>query len=98
MWQKVCDNLCTADGFTCTVTEAEVRDNANFLAQHLKEYGYEYVTIDYEWFRPGTGQFSCCGRNPWENLVIDKYGRLLPSPDRYPSAKVKKYRLAYLRF
>ncbi|XP_065191634.1 uncharacterized protein LOC135822735 [Sycon ciliatum] len=75
------------DAFTCTVTEAEVKANADIMHDELAKYGYEYVTIDYEWFRPGTGQFSCCGRNPWQDLVVDKYGRALPSPDRYPSAK-----------
>ena len=86
-----CYNFCESyllDGFTCTVTEDEVKSNAKVMSDHLLDSGYEYVTIDYEWFRPGTGDFSCCGRNPWQDLVVDKYGRVLPSPDRYPSAKV----------
>eukprot|EP00118_Oscarella_pearsei_P000368 m.4784 g.4784 ORF g.4784 m.4784 type:complete len:651 (+) comp11277_c0_seq1:41-1993(+) len=76
------------DGYTCTVTEDEVKANADFMAKHLlTEYRYEYVVIDYEWFRPGTGQFGCCGGQPWQNLVIDDYGRLQPCPLRYPSSK-----------
>ena len=76
------------DGYTCTVSEDEVKANADFMAKNLKIISaFNYVVIDYEWFRPGTGQFGCCGSQPWENLVIDDYGRLQPCPLRYPSSK-----------
>jgi len=72
------------DGYTCTVTETEMKENALLVAKHLKSFGYDSVTVDYEWYRPGTGNFDCAGA--WADLVIDDYGRLIPSPDRYPSS------------
>eukprot|EP01119_Soliformovum_irregulare_P017748 TRINITY_DN5324_c0_g1_i1.p1 TRINITY_DN5324_c0_g1~~TRINITY_DN5324_c0_g1_i1.p1 ORF type:complete len:444 (-),score=110.57 TRINITY_DN5324_c0_g1_i1:21-1352(-) len=73
------------DAYTCTVTEDEVRQSAQHIAKYLKPSGYDYVVIDYEWYRPGTGQFECCGS--WEDLHMDAFGRLIPSPDRFPSSK-----------
>lgn len=64
-----------------------MKANAEYMQQHLSLYGYEYVVIDYEWFRPGEGQFSCCGHQSWQDLVTDVYGRLQPCPLRYPSSK-----------
>ena len=64
-----------------------MRANAVYMADKLAKYGYEYIVIDYEWFRPGTGQFACCGHQSWEKLVVDDYGRLQPCPLRFPSSK-----------
>lgn len=34
------------------VTEDIVRRNAEFMAEHLKEYGWEYVVVDIQWYEP----------------------------------------------
>jgi hypothetical protein len=64
-----------------------VKANAVYMADKLAKYGYEFIVIDYEWFRPGTGQFACCHQQPWEDLVVDDYGRLQPCPLRFPSSQ-----------
>ena len=38
------------DCFGPTVTEAEVKANADYMASHLKEYGWKYVVVDIRWY------------------------------------------------
>lgn len=74
--------------YGATVNEAEVKANADMMAIYLKDFGWEYVVIDYCWFYPNVGALN----NPPQtkdfkpNLAMDKYGRLLPALDRFPSA------------
>ncbi len=70
------------------VTEKEMRENAKMMEVQLKEYGWQYVVVDYCWFYPFPGAMN----NPpqtWDfkpGLTMDAYGRLLPSVERFPSA------------
>ncbi len=83
------------DCFGSMVTEAEVRANAAYMAEHLKKYGYDYIVVDFLWsypFQPEAkiGNYPQLklsndeGYTPW--LAMDKYGRLLPDPWRFPSS------------
>ena len=38
------------DSFGTTVTEADVKANAAWMADNLKPYGWQYVVVDMEWF------------------------------------------------
>ena len=38
------------DGYGTTVKEADVKANADWLAKHLKPFGWQYVVADMEWF------------------------------------------------
>src|ERR1700724_1480677 len=38
------------DGYGTTVKEADVKANAQWLAEHLKPFGWQYVVVDMEWF------------------------------------------------
>jgi hypothetical protein len=70
------------DCFGAAVTEAEVRANADYMAEHLLRFGWEYIVIDIAWYNPdATGFFS-----PPAAMVMDEFGRLLPTPNRFPSA------------
>ena len=62
------------DYYDTTVTETDVRANAEYMAKKLKKYGWEYVVIDIEWYIP------------FEDVVMDEYSRLQPSPVRFPSS------------
>jgi hypothetical protein len=68
-----------------TVTEEEVRANADYMAEHLKEYGWEYVVIDIRWFVENTKALGYNQKDP--RYAMDEYGRLLPAVNRFPSAK-----------
>ncbi len=70
------------DNFGGGVNEAQVLETARTVADRLERVGWQYVVIDYLWFEPVAG-----ARPPQRKpLVMDSYGRLLPAPNRFPSA------------
>jgi hypothetical protein len=80
------------NSFGAGVTEKEVLDNAGFMEAHLKSFGWQYVVIDYCWYYPYPAAINdpaqADGFQP--RLTMDKYGRLLPAVDRFPSAGKNK--------
>lgn len=72
------------DCFGTTVTEAEVLANAEFMAAHLSEFGWDTVVIDIDWSDPSARSH---GYNEDAPLEMDEYGRLVPDPIRFPSAR-----------
>jgi alpha-galactosidase len=71
------------DCYGAAVTEEEVRGNAQYMAKHLKPYGWEYVVVDIQWYEPGA--ISSAYR-PYVPLEMDAFSRLLPAVNRFPSA------------
>lgn len=71
------------DCFGAAVNETQVRENAEYIEKNLKQYGWEYVVVDIEWYQPGAETHEY---EPFSNLVMDEYGRLLPAVNRFPSA------------
>ena len=71
------------DSFGTTVTEAEVKANADYMAKNLAKHGWQYVVVDIQWseLNPQTH-----GYRPHAELAMDSYGRLMPAPKRFPSA------------
>ncbi|MDE6389550.1 MAG: glycoside hydrolase family 27 protein [Lachnospiraceae bacterium] len=75
------------DYYDTTVNEEQVKANADYMAAHLKEFGWEYVVVDIEWYCNDAGtirdQFQYI---PFGDIEMDAYGRLQPSPLRFPSS------------
>jgi len=71
------------DCYGTTVTEAEVKANADYMAKYLKPHGWQYVVVDIQWSEPNP---QTHGYRPNTTLVMDDYGRLQPAPNRFPSA------------
>jgi len=73
------------DCYAATVTEEQLLGNAEYMAKHLKAYGWEYVVCDIQWSEPTAGTTE---REyiPFAPLTMDAYGRLLPAPNRFPSS------------
>ncbi|WP_274365404.1 glycoside hydrolase family 27 protein [Paenibacillus thermotolerans] len=71
------------DCYGAAVTEAEVRGNAEYMANHLKEYGWDTVVVDIQWYEPGA---NSAYYRPFVPLEMDEYSRLLPATNRFPSA------------
>jgi len=69
--------------FGTTLTEAQARENARVMAEKLKSHGYEYFVVDIQWYEPNATGFTYRKGAP---LTLDKWGRLLPAPNRFPSA------------
>ena len=72
------------DCYGSAVTEDIYRKNAEFMAKNLKQYGWEYMVIDIEWSEPRAVNNEY---HPFTDLLMDEYGRLIPAPNRFPSAK-----------
>lgn len=73
------------DAYGDSVTEAEVRANAVALHGKLQPFGWNTVVIDYRWYDPGAPNNDPGSRAEAE-LSMDAFGRLLPAPNRFPSA------------
>lgn len=72
------------DCYGATVTEDEVKGNADYMAEHLKQFGWEYVVVDIQWSEPGAVSSAY---RPFVPLEMDEYSRLIPAVNRFPSAK-----------
>ncbi len=71
------------DCYGAAVNEEQVRANARYMAENLKEYGWEYIVVDIQWFEPGAVSHAY---NRGAELVMDEFGRLMPAVNRFPSA------------
>ncbi len=70
------------DSFGLSITEAEYKSNAEWMAKHLKPFGWQYAVVDEGWYvqNPESG-----GKPAWQ-FTLDREGRFLPAPNRFPSA------------
>lgn len=76
------------DYYDTTVNEEQVKANADFMARHLRDSGWEYVVVDIAWYSKEAGQQREKYQYvPFAKLEMDEYSRLLPDEDRFPSAK-----------
>lgn len=75
------------DYYDTTVTEADIKANADYMAKYLKPFGWEYIVVDIEWYSYDAGsrreehQYI-----PFHRVEMDEYSRLFPCPDRFPSS------------
>ena len=75
------------DYYDTTVTEEDVKRNADYMAAHMKEFGWEYIVVDIEWYAHEAGsQRDKYQYIPFWGMEMDEYGRLLPDPVRFPSS------------
>lgn len=72
------------DCFGVTVTEDEVRQNAEFVAEHLSRFGWQYVVVDLAWAAPHATNSNY--KKFGLEQHIDEYGRLIPDPVKFPSS------------
>ena len=80
--------------FGSAVHEDEVKANADYVAKNLKQYGWQYIVVDFLWSfdnppgsligNPFQMRLQDGSYVPW--LTMDKWGRLLPQPTKFPSA------------
>ena len=75
------------DYYNTEVNETQVHANAEYMASHLKEFGWEYIVIDIEWYAVGAGSQSALYQYiPFGDVMMDNYSRLIPDPARFPSS------------
>ncbi len=71
------------DCYGAAVREEEIRANAEYMANHLREYGWEYIVVDIQWYEP---EAVSSAYRPFVSLDMDEYSRLIPATNRFPSA------------
>jgi alpha-galactosidase len=73
------------DCYGPTVEEHEVKVNADYMAEHLKSFGWEYIVVDIRWFVENDKAGGYNQTDP--RYVLDEFGRYQPAVNRFPSAK-----------
>ncbi len=87
------------DAYHGAITEKQFKQCVDILAEKYLPNGYDHAVIDFCWFNPGPEGWD---PDNWKTFLIsqvwnedgtysptltmDEYGRLLPSPNRFPSA------------
>jgi alpha-galactosidase len=71
------------DCFGTSVTEEQTLANADYMAANLKSHGWQYITVDIQWYEPNAHRHTY--RNG-AKLEMDDFGRLLPAANRFPSS------------
>lgn len=72
------------DCFGAGVTEKQLKENADYMAKYLKQYGWEYIVCDIQWYEPNAKNNDYFNFTP---LNLDEYGRAIPAENRFPSSK-----------
>jgi len=73
------------DCFGMDITEDQVKATADFMAEHLKHFGWEYIVLDMGWnYGEGLNTSNFRIENPPQ--CIDSYGRLVPNMKKFPSS------------
>lgn len=71
------------DAYGETVSEADIRANAKWMARHLKDFGWQYVVVDSGWYvtnhSAGTNAASA-------QFSLDEFGRYTPAVNTISSA------------
>ncbi len=71
------------DCFGTTVTEQQVKEQADAMAKYLLPSGYKYFTVDIQWYEPESKGHAY---DPKAMLTMDGYGRLTPGLKKFPSS------------
>src|ERR1700691_4834963 len=71
------------DCFATTITEAQARAEADYMAAHLKSHGWQYGVVDIQWYEPAATGYDY---RKGAALALDAWGRLQPAEHRFPSA------------
>ncbi|MDD2647857.1 MAG: glycoside hydrolase family 27 protein [Eubacteriales bacterium] len=71
------------DCYGAAVNEEQLLGNARYMRDKLKEFGWEYVVCDIQWYEPLAESHEY---HPFTDLCMDEYSRLIPAENRFPSS------------
>lgn len=72
------------DCYGAAVNEEQLLGNAEYMAKNLKDFGWQYVVCDIQWYEPKAKDNDY---NNFTELCMDEYSRLIPAENRFPSSK-----------
>lgn len=72
------------DCYGAGVNEEHLLSNARYMRDNLKQYGWQYIICDIQWYEP-----KAVGNeyNNFTELCMDEFSRLIPAENRFPSSK-----------
>jgi alpha-galactosidase len=71
------------DSFGESVAEADIRANAQWMAQHLEKFGWQYIVVDMGWYVTN----HSAGSNAADaQFSLDEFGRFTPAVNSIPSS------------
>ncbi|MBC7785016.1 MAG: glycoside hydrolase family 27 protein [Burkholderiales bacterium] len=71
------------DCFGTAVTEAQTKENADYMAEKLLKHGWNLITVDIQWYEPNAKGHDYVEGAP---VLMDEHGRLLPAVNKFPSS------------
>ncbi len=71
------------DCYGASVNEEILLGNAEYMAKNLKEFGWEYIVCDIQWYEPTADSHYY---HKFTELEMDEYSRLIPAVNRFPSS------------
>lgn len=71
------------DCYGAAVAEEQLLGNAEYMAKHLKNHGWQYIVCDIQWYEPKAHSNDY---NNFTELEMDEFSRLIPAVNRFPSA------------
>ncbi len=71
------------DCFGTTVTEQQTKEQADAMAKTLLPAGWQYLTVDIQWYEPNSQGHSY---KNGARLEMDEYSRLIPGLKKFPSS------------
>lgn len=72
------------DCYGAAVNEEQLLRNADYMARNMKDFGWEYIVCDIQWYEPAATSHDY---NHFFPLEMDEFSRLIPAVNRFPSAK-----------
>ncbi len=71
------------NSFAGTIDEAQALETAAIMRDRLLPFGYDVFTVDIQWYEPEASGYVY---NDAPVPALDPHGRLVPAPNRFPSA------------
>ena len=71
------------NSFAGTINEAQALETAAIMRDRLLPFGYDIFTVDIQWYEPEASGYVY---NDAPVPALDAHGRLVPAPNRFPSA------------
>ncbi|MGA8028441.1 MAG: glycoside hydrolase family 27 protein [Bryobacteraceae bacterium] len=69
------------DSYGLSITQPEFQANAQYMAQHLLPYGWQYAVVDEGWYLQNPA-----GKAGSFRFTMDPFGRFTPALNRFPTA------------
>ncbi len=71
------------DCYGASVTEEILLGNAQYMAENLERFGWEYIICDIQWYEPLADSHEY---HKFTELEMDEHSRLIPAVNRFPSS------------